>query len=248
MADKNRSPSLPTRTGVKSKTAQVSRTSLPLDYIHFLEELKARIKNARIKASLSVNRELILLYWTIGRDIIQKQQTQGWGAKVIDHLAYDLQKAFPGVSGLSRTNVYRMRAFFLAYSGINSIIPQPVGQINGSSIPQAVGQIEQDGPPQPLMEIPWGQNVILIERIKDPFVRLWYASAVDALLRHPSDNPSIGIILCKTKKKLIAEYALRNTMTPIGVSEYTLTRTIPSEYKPNLPSIEDLEKELGDGE
>jgi predicted nuclease of restriction endonuclease-like (RecB) superfamily len=73
----------------------------------------------------------------------------------------------------------------------------------------------------------------------------FYLSAVDEQLRRDGDNPSIGIILCKTRKKLIAEYALRNTNTPIGVSEYKLTRTIPAVLKKNLPSIKQLEKELG---
>ena len=73
----------------------------------------------------------------------------------------------------------------------------------------------------------------------------FYLSAVDAQLRHAEDRPSIGIILCKTRKRLIVEYALRNTRTPIGVSEYKLTRAVPAGLKSSLPSIEDLEKELG---
>jgi hypothetical protein len=72
----------------------------------------------------------------------------------------------------------------------------------------------------------------------------FYLAAVDDRLCTPGDNPSIGIILCKTRKKLIAEYALKNTRTPIGVSQYELTRSIPKELRPGLPSIEALEKEL----
>jgi len=72
----------------------------------------------------------------------------------------------------------------------------------------------------------------------------FYLSAVDAQLRHSGDHPSIGIILCKTQKRLIAEYALRNTKTPIGVSEYKLTRVVPRDLKFSLPSIRELEKEL----
>jgi hypothetical protein len=72
----------------------------------------------------------------------------------------------------------------------------------------------------------------------------FYLSAVDDLQRHPDDRPSLGLILCKTKKKVIAEYALRNMMTPIGVSEYKLTRAVPDEMRANLPSIEQLEKKL----
>jgi predicted nuclease of restriction endonuclease-like (RecB) superfamily len=72
----------------------------------------------------------------------------------------------------------------------------------------------------------------------------FYLSAVDNLLRHSGDHPSLGLILCKTRKKLIAEYALRNTKTPIGVSEYKLTRAVPAELKSSLPTIEELEAEL----
>ena len=75
----------------------------------------------------------------------------------------------------------------------------------------------------------------------------FYLSAVDEQLRQDGDNQSIGIILCKTRKKLIAEYALRNTNTPIGVSEYKFTRTIPANLKKDLPTIKELEKELGHG-
>jgi len=72
----------------------------------------------------------------------------------------------------------------------------------------------------------------------------FYLSAVDVQFRHPGDNPSIGIILCKTRKQLIAEYALRNMKAPIGVSEYRLTRAIPADLKSSLPTIKELEKEL----
>ena len=75
----------------------------------------------------------------------------------------------------------------------------------------------------------------------------FYLSVVDEQLRQDVDNPGIGIILCKTRKKLIAEYTLRNTNTPIGASEYKLTRIIPPDLQKNLPSIRELEKELGRG-
>ena len=84
---------------------------------------------------------------------------------MIAHLGDDLQKAFPGESGFSRTNVYRMRALFLAYQGAEKIVPQLVGQISESGLPMAIA------------ELPWGQNVVLIEQIKDLRERLWYARA-----------------------------------------------------------------------
>jgi len=341
--------------------AQKPAAQLPSGYGSFLEDLKERIRAARIKAALSANRELVQLYWDIGRRILGQQRARGWGAKVVERLAQDLRRAFPDMKGFSRANLLYMRAFAEAYP--DSLIVQ-----------QVAGQI------------PWFHNVILIEKIKDPATRLWYArktiengwsravlahqiecglherqgkavtnfdrtlpppqsdlaqqtlkdpyvfdflsmaedaaerelerglvehvrkfllelgvgfafvgsqyhlevegddfyldllfyhlrlrcfvvidlktepfkpefagkmnfylSAVDEYLRHPDDNPAIGIVLCKTRKKLIAEYALRNTKSPIGVSEYKLTRAIPAKLKSSLPSIEELERELGNG-
>ena len=110
-----------------SKTAispgrTLEQLSIPTDYVELLDEIKSRIRSAQIKAALAVNRELIELYWSIGRDIVQRQRREGWGAKVIDRLAADLRSEFPEMSGLSRTNVYRMRAFYLAYESESEIV------------------------------------------------------------------------------------------------------------------------------
>jgi hypothetical protein len=75
----------------------------------------------------------------------------------------------------------------------------------------------------------------------------FYLAAVDDVLRHPDDQPSIGLIICKTKNQIIAEYALRNTMTPIGILEYRLSESLPADLKASLPTIEELERELGSG-
>ena len=88
---------------------------LPADYAAFLESLKSRVRQAQTKAMLSVNRELIQLYWDIGREIVERQEREGWGKSVVERLADDMQKAFPGIAGFSRSNVLRMRAFYLAY-------------------------------------------------------------------------------------------------------------------------------------
>ena len=72
----------------------------------------------------------------------------------------------------------------------------------------------------------------------------FYLSAVDDLIRHPNDKSSIGLILCKTKNRIIAEYALRNTATPIGVSEFRHIETLPEQLKGTLPTIEEIEAEL----
>ena len=122
-------------------------------YADFLADIKSRIQTARVQASLAVNRHLLDLYWSIGREIAARQTTHGWGDSVLLKLAKDLQAAFPGVAGFSRTNIYRMRSFYLAY------------REQGENVPQAAGQI------------PWFHNVILWEKVKDTTTRAWYAQA-----------------------------------------------------------------------
>ena len=106
--------------------------------------------------------------------------------KVIDRLAADLQTAFPGMAGFSRTNIHRMRAFYLAYTKALTIVSQPAGQLEAATVPQPAGRLSDqptlivptpDGAnlPQLVAEIPWFHNVMLIEKLKDPAERLWYA-------------------------------------------------------------------------
>ena len=122
---------------------------LPTGYDHFLQELKERIRRAQIRAALAVNRELVLLYWQIGREILFQQQQQGWGAKVINQLAKDLKKAFPEMKGFSRTNLLYMRAFAQAYPD-EQFVQQLAGQI------------------------PWFHNCVLLDKVKDAAERQWY--------------------------------------------------------------------------
>ena len=89
---------------------------IPSDYQTFLHTIKSRIQQAQLQAVLAVNRELIFLYWQIGRGILERQQQQGWGAKVIDRLSHDLHTAFPQMKGFSTRNLKYMRAFALSYS------------------------------------------------------------------------------------------------------------------------------------
>jgi predicted nuclease of restriction endonuclease-like (RecB) superfamily len=351
-ADKNQIPSLPTAT-----------TNGPLGgYEEFLLNLKARIRSARIKATLSVNRGLILLYWRIGRDILRHQKEKGWGAKVIDRLAIDLRHAFPEMQGFSSRNLKYMRAFGEAYTD-EQFVQQVAAQIawfhncllldkikdtvrrewyirqtitDGWSRAVLVHQIETDlyqrqvktakvtnfpavlTPPQSelvqqTMKDPYIFDFLslgkeaqerdferaLVERIKDFLLELgvgfafmasqyhlevahqdfyidllfyhhrlrclvaidlkmedfqpefsgkmnFYLSALDNMLRHPEDQPSVGIILCKGKNKTIAEYALRDMKKPMGVSEYRFTKKLPKDLVKDLPATRDLEKLMGE--
>lgn len=126
----------------KSKDAPALQTSgLPEGYGQFLEGLKDSIRTTQLKAAVAVNRELVGLYWQIGKGIVERQRAYVMGNAVVDRLGRDLQSSFPGLSGFSRTNVYRMRAFYLAYPGPEEIVPQPVGRISETALPVAVEDI-----------------------------------------------------------------------------------------------------------
>ena len=127
--------------------------SVPPDgYADWLADLKNRIHTAQQRAALAVNRELVLLYWQIGQDILARQSAQGWGAKVIERLAQDLRAAFPDMKGFSRSNLMYMRAFAQAWP-------------EAAIVQQAVGQL------------PWGHNLVLLTRLKDQPQRLAYAQS-----------------------------------------------------------------------
>ena len=327
-------------------------------YAEFLADLKERIRKARIKAALSANRELVLLYWEIGRMILERQRKEGWGSKVIDRLAQDLRREFPDLKGFSARNLKYMRAFAEAYPDkkfVQEVLAQITWYHNITLLEKVKDPKERIWYIQQTIEHGWSRNVLvhqiesglyhrkgkaitnfdrtlpapqsdlarevlkdpyvfdflgltedirerelerqLIARIRDFLLELgvgfafvgsqvhlevggedfyldllfyhlklrcyvvidlktgefkpeyagkmnFYLSAVDDLLRHPDDKPSIGIILCKSKNKVIVEYALRDTTKPIGVSSYRLTRALPEELKESLPGVEELEREL----
>ncbi len=335
------------------------QTSLfPDGYDDFFRNLKERIRSTQVKAALAVNRELVLLYWQIGREILQRQQEEGWGAKVIERLARDLRLEFPDMSGFSRTNLLYMRAFAEAYPD-EQFVHQLGGQIpwkhncviidkvkvseqrlwyiqktieNSWSRNVLIHQIEGDlysrqggaltnfEQTLPLPQSDLAQSLLkseynlefldlrekalerdleraLIEHMQKFLLELgvgfafvgsqyrleiegdeffvdllfyhlalgcfvvielkttdfkpeysgqinFYVNVIDDKLRRPGDNPTIGIILCRSKKKSIVEYSLRGMSQPISVSTYRTTAALPEEFKTKLPSIEDLQHEI----
>lgn len=137
--------------------------TLPKSYAVLLDNLKNQVRAAQAKAGFSVNRELIRLYWTIGQSIVERQKLKGWGKSVVEHLAKDLHRAFPKMSGFSPRNVWRMRSFFIAYTEQVKKLPRPVAEMDGVNLPR------------PMADIPWGHNAEILDRLKNPMDRLWYA-------------------------------------------------------------------------
>lgn len=339
------------------------------EYKEFFVEIKKQIQNAQIKAALSVNKELLRLYWNIASMMIEKQKNYNWGDGFIEQIAKDLQNEFPNLKGFSVRNIKYMRQWYLYWT--EELI---IGQ-------QLVAQLDLEK----IFQIPWGHNILIISKIKDikkaifyihktiennwsrnvlihqiesnlfqrqggaitnfkeklpdahsdlalqilkdPYcfdfltltedynekelenslienithfllelgqgfsfigkqfkleigdkdfyidllfyhVKLhcyvvvelkakdfkpeyagklnFYISAVDDLLAEKGiDKPTIGILICKSKDNMIVEYSLKNIEKPIGISEYTLTKFLPEDMKAVLPSIEEIEAELG---
>lgn len=327
-------------------------------YEAFLKSLKTRIRETQVRAAISVNSELILLYWQTGKEILERQQTLGWGAKVIEKLASDLRSSFPEMKGFSSRNLKYMRTFAEAYPNFE-FVQQTVAQIpwghNVRILDYLKHKEERIWYVHQTLHHNWSRDVLVLQIksglyhrqgksfsnfnktmpepqsdlaqhvLKDPYsfdflslgdeaherdiekslvdhiqkfllelgvgfafvgrqyhlevgeqdfyidllfyhLRLrcfvvcelkakefkpeyagkinFYLSAVDNLLRHPQDQPSIGLILCEKQNRVVAEYALQDIYKPIGISEYRLNDALPEKLKGQLPTIEELEAEL----
>ena len=334
----------------------------PEGYAEWLADLKSRIHTAQQRATLAVNRELVLLYWQIGQDILTRQSAQGWGAKVIERLALGLRAAFPDMKGFSPRNLKYMRAFAQAWPDAQFV------QQAAALLPWGHNLVLLDKLPGPetrrwyaakALKHNWSRNILVMqiearllersgkavtnfeaslpapqsdlarESLKDPyrfdflgltdeaqerevenalvkhvtefllelgagfafvgrqvlldvggdefFIDLlfyhlklrcyvvielkggkfkpehlgqlgFYLTAVDRQMKHAQDNPTIGLLLCRSKNKVVAEYALGDKNQPMGIAEYKLLESLPAELQTSLPSIEQIERELaGDG-
>lgn len=204
-----------------------------------MTELKARIHSAQQRAALAVNRELVLLYWQIGRDILARQAGEGWGAKVIERLAQDLRSAFPDMKGFSPRNLKYMRAFAHAWP-------------DAAIVQQAVAQL------------PWGHNVVLLDKLPGPETRRWYAAQA---IEH---NWSRNVLVMQIESRLLERSGKAVTNFPttlpraqsdlarellkdpyrfdfLGLGEHAEERAIEdalTTHVASLPSIERIEREL----
>jgi predicted nuclease of restriction endonuclease-like (RecB) superfamily len=339
-----------------------SLTTPPEGYGEWLADLKGRIHNAQQRATLAVNRELVLLYWQIGNDILTRQAQQGWGAKVIERLAQDLRSAFPDMKGFSPRNLKYMRAFAEAWPDalfVQEVLAQLPWYHQLALLDKLPGPQTRRWYAAKAIEHNWSRNILVMqietrllertgkavtnftanlpspqsdlarESLKDPYrfdflgltdkaqerevehalvkhvtefllelgagfafvgrqvlldvggdeffidllfyhlklrcyvvVELkagkfkpehlgqlgFYMTAVDRQVKGEHDNPTIGLLLCKSKNKIVAEYALGDKTQPMGIAEYKLLESLPAELQTSLPSIEQIERELaGDG-
>ena len=168
-------------------------------YDRFVDGIKQRIRAAQIKAAISANRELILLYWDIGHAIVDAQKDKGYGKRVVEILSADLRREFPEMAGLSALNLWRMRAFYLAYavsdqklsqlvtesdSAPKRKLKQPVSEarvqraqeLHGQKLSQAATQSAR-ATIELVASLPWGHNIVLMQKVKEVNARLWYARA-----------------------------------------------------------------------
>ncbi len=335
---------------------------MPQQYTDWLNDLKHRIHIAQQKASFAVNRELVLLYWQIGNDILNRQQQQGWGAKVIERLAHDLRTAFPYMKGFSPRNLKYMRSFAVAWNDlefVQAVLAQLPWYHHLALLDKLDTQDARIWYAQKAIEHNWSRNVLVMqietrllerqgaavtnfeqrlpkpdsdlarESIKDPyrfdflgltneaqereiegalvkhvtqfllelgagfafvgrqvllkvgeeefFIDLlfyhlklrcyvvielkadkfkpehlgqlgFYMTAVDRQIKAEQDAATIGLLLCKSKDKVVAEYALGDKSQPMGIAEYKLIESLPDMLKTNLPSIEQIERELQGGD
>jgi predicted nuclease of restriction endonuclease-like (RecB) superfamily len=332
--------------------------SLPDNYPSLLQEIKGRIRAAQYEALKAVNKELIALYWDIGRMIVERQRGQTWGQAVVKQLADDLQAEFPGMSGFSASNLWRIKLFYETYTGIPKLAPL-VREIawthNLVILEKCKDDLQREFYIKATRKFGWTKNVLLhqIENqtyektllnqttfdrtvpekirqqaklaVKDEYTfdflelaeehserelekavlsriehflremgglftfvgsqyrleignheyfidlllfhrRLrcliavelktcefqpehigkmqFYLAALDDLARQEGENPSIGIILCKTKDRTIVEYALRESNKPIGVAQYRIVTSLPADLQGQLPAPEQIAKLL----
>lgn len=332
--------------------------SIPADYSNVLEEIKRRVRSAQYEALKAVNRELITLYWDIGRIIVARQKDGSWGRSVVERLASDLRKEFPGVCGFSARNIWYMRSLYLCYhaneklqplvaeigwthhliildkckddlqrefyirmtrrfgwtknvlalriqdqtyektllgqTNFEATLPEPFRdqaklvvrdeytfdflelgeehserELERAIIARMEGFLREMGGMfafmgrQYRLEIDGDEffiDLLLYHRILKSLVAVelkisefkpeyvgkmqFYLAALDDRVRLSDENPSIGMILCRSKNRTVVEYALRDSNKPIGVATYRIVRRLPAELKGKLPEPGQIERLL----
>lgn len=174
-------------------------------YKEWVSDIKLRIKKSQIKAAISVNSEMILLYWDLGRQIVDKQQNARWGSGFIEQLSKDLKDEFPDMNGFSTDNIRFMKRMYLFYNQEHTIIAQVVqqlAQVNYITPVQNLAQVVQDFenslPPSLLMMLPWGHHTLILRKIKK------IEEAVFYIQETITNNWSRSVLLMQIESNLYA--------------------------------------------
>jgi len=200
------------------------------EYKVWLSEIKLKVRNVQIKAALKVQTELLTFYWELGADIVAKQTQARWGDGLITQLSKDLMAEFPEMKGFSKRNLELIRQWYRFYGPAtlpNRIAQQAVSQLPaGQKGQQVVGQTEQRAIPR-ITRIPWGHNIAIITKCKNIDEALYY---VPCTLAH---NWSRSVLVHQIESGLHKREGK------------AVTESIPDTFKGSLPTIEEIEAELG---
>jgi len=172
-------------------------------YSSFAKQIKELIYRRQYEAMKHVNTELIQLYWEIGTEIERKQREQGWGKSVVEFLAKELQKEFPGVQGFSSRNLWRMRTFYMEYS-------------QTTILPPSVAEIPKPIPPPSVAEISWSKNCAILEKCKDPLEREFYIKMTKCY------GWTKNVLINNIENKAFEKYLLNQT---------NFDKTVPEKYR-----------------
>lgn len=146
------------------------------EYKSWVTELKNRIQSSQIKAAMSVNSELLLLYWHLGLEILDKEKNKKWGTKLLDQLSTDLLREFPQMKGFRRDNLYRIRQWVLFYTRNSLIVAQLAPQLPKEAHSVANESLNYPAIRQLLCQIPWGHNREVVTRCSDVNEALFYVA------------------------------------------------------------------------
>ena len=170
------------------KVVKIHDVKIDQDYMQWLGEIKARYRNAQIKAAVKVNAEQLLFNWQLGRDLVMRKAEEKWGSGIVEQVSLDLQAAFPESKGFSTTNLWRMKQWYMFYAQESQKLPQLVGELQSADLqgrkklPQLAGEIhdriisQQDGVafPEIFAYVPWGHHAEIIAKCKTLEEALFY--------------------------------------------------------------------------
>ena len=155
----------------KQPSRKTPSGSVPDGFSQLLGEVKGRIQAAQMRAMFAVNAELVRLYWDIGQMIHQRQTQEGWGAAVIPRLSVELKNELPEIKGFSERNIKSMLAFYRDYRSPEEFVQQAVAQLPSA---QHLARVVPTSGDSLLWSIPWGHHVVLMSKVKDVGIRVWY--------------------------------------------------------------------------